>query len=238
WNEASVDGGEGDISAPFDVGNHDRRNHDNQEVDAPVDNVRCHGALGANPKGIDLSGIQPRHGEASGAEEGNIQAQSKRTAVGGSRGSRDETTECDDHRNLLAKAAMRKNLRRLSDSTVQNDTREKTALTIILTPPSNSDVSLLSLSDFSNRMDDGIAASNLLENLRRHSKHDTSEMLRWSSGKKILELEIEVDSVLDLDGVDNSADVNRGLATVNALAIEGGHDYGGIHRTILLAKPK
>ncbi len=63
-------------------------------------------------------------------------------------------------------------------------------------------------------------------------------MLGWSSSEKILELEIGINSVLDLDRVDDCADVDRCLATVNALAIEGSHDFGGIHRTILLAKPK
>lgn len=63
-------------------------------------------------------------------------------------------------------------------------------------------------------------------------------MLGWSSGDEILELEIGVDCMLDLDGVDDSADVDRSLATVKALAIEGGHDFGGIIRTILLAKPE
>lgn len=104
-NEASVDGGEEDISAPFDMGNHDWRDHDDQEVDAPVDNVGSRGALGANPKGIDLSGVQPRHGEVRGAEEGNVQEESKSGTVGGSLVSRDETAECDDHRDHLTEAA-------------------------------------------------------------------------------------------------------------------------------------
>ena len=63
-------------------------------------------------------------------------------------------------------------------------------------------------------------------------------MLGWSSSDEILELEIGIDSVLDLDRVDDCADVDRCLATINALAIEGSHDFGSIHRTILLAKPR
>lgn len=78
----------------------------------------------------------------------------------------------------------------------------------------------------------------MLEELGRNSKNDTSEMLGWSSGKEILELKIGIDSVLDLDGIDDSPDVDRCLTTVKALVIEGSHDFGGIRSTILLAKPE
>lgn len=72
------------------MGNLDWRNHDNQKVDAPVHDVRCRGTLGANPKWIDFSSIQPTHGEVRGAEEGDVQ---------------NETSKCDDHRDHLTETA-------------------------------------------------------------------------------------------------------------------------------------
>ena len=63
-------------------------------------------------------------------------------------------------------------------------------------------------------------------------------MLGRSSGGEVLELEIGIDGVLDFNGVDDSADVDCCPATVNALTVEGGHDSGGICRSVLLAKPE
>ena len=62
-------------------------------------------------------------------------------------------------------------------------------------------------------------------------------MLALSSSIEALELKIGIGSVLDLSGVDNSADVDRCLTPVNALAIEASHDFGGIWITVLLAQP-
>lgn len=62
-------------------------------------------------------------------------------------------------------------------------------------------------------------------------------MLGWSSSSQVFELEIGVDSVLNLDGIDDCTDVDSSLATVNALAVESSHDFGGIRCAILLAKP-
>ena len=62
-------------------------------------------------------------------------------------------------------------------------------------------------------------------------------MLGWSSSIQVSELEIGVNSVLNLDGVDNCMDVDSILTTVNALAVESSHEFGGIRCAILLAKP-
>ena len=105
WDEDGIDRGEEDIRAPLDVGDHDGRDHDDQEIDAPVDNIRRRRTLGTSPEGIDFRSVEPRHGEVRGAEESNVQEETESGTIGRSRGSRDETSECDDHGDHLTGAA-------------------------------------------------------------------------------------------------------------------------------------
>lgn len=62
-------------------------------------------------------------------------------------------------------------------------------------------------------------------------------MLAWPSSGQIPDVEFGIDGVLDLDGVDDCANVNRCWAAVEPLAVQRSHYFGCIMRAILLAKP-
>lgn len=87
-------------------------------------------------------------------------------------------------------------------------------------------------------VDNCITSSDLLEELRRNPKDETSEMLGWSSSCQVFETEIGVDGVLDLDRVKDTADIDRCLTSINRFTIERSHDRGGVSRAILFAQPK
>lgn len=100
-NEDRVHSCEEDISAPFYIRNHDRRNRDDEEVDALIDDIGEGGALGSDGEGVDLSGVEPGHGEVA-SEEGDVEEETECGAVGCSHCPGDETAKDDDHGDHLA----------------------------------------------------------------------------------------------------------------------------------------
>lgn len=57
--EARVDGGEEEVGAPADAGDHDGGHHYDEEVDGPVDDVGECGAFGADAERVDFGGVEP-----------------------------------------------------------------------------------------------------------------------------------------------------------------------------------
>ena len=72
WDETGVDSSKEEIRAPADVGHHDRGDHYDEEVDAPIDNVGQCGTLGTNAQRVDFCGIQPWYSQVRCSEECNI----------------------------------------------------------------------------------------------------------------------------------------------------------------------
>lgn len=62
-------------------------------------------------------------------------------------------------------------------------------------------------------------------------------MFGGTADGEVFELEVAVDSVFDLDGVDNEADVDGGLGAVERFAVEGGHYFYGVCCAVLFAEP-
>ena len=56
-NETGVHSSKEKIRAPANVGHHDRGDHYDKEIDAPIDNVGQCGTFGTNAQRVDLCGI-------------------------------------------------------------------------------------------------------------------------------------------------------------------------------------
>lgn len=61
-DEDGVPGSEEEVGSPADVGDHDRRDHDDSEVEEPVRAGGDSVGLGTGTDGRDLSGVQPGQG--------------------------------------------------------------------------------------------------------------------------------------------------------------------------------
>lgn len=170
-DETGVDSSKEEIRAPADVGHHDRGDHYDEEIDAPIDNVGQCRTLGTNAQRIDFCGIKPWYSQVRCSEKRNISkywsvlAQMKRkvcpvthrkrpnaapSAALGLPGIRHPKVMIME--TIWPAVPIRKSLRRPRDSTVQKETSEKVAYTIMLTPPSNKDVSLDLCSEDSKRI--------------------------------------------------------------------------------------
>lgn len=56
----------------MDIGDHDRCDHDDEEVEEPIGASRHSVCLAASAKGVDLGGVEPWERKPCCAEKGNI----------------------------------------------------------------------------------------------------------------------------------------------------------------------
>lgn len=59
WKEAGVDNSEEEVGSPLDVCNHDRRDHDDEEVEEPVAAGGYSVCTCTSPERVDLSRVEP-----------------------------------------------------------------------------------------------------------------------------------------------------------------------------------
>ena len=81
-DEARVDDGKEEVCAPRDVGNHNRRDHDDEEIEQPVRASRHRVGAGAGAERVDFRGVQPWERKPGGAECGDICEETDACAFG------------------------------------------------------------------------------------------------------------------------------------------------------------
>lgn len=58
WEKRGIDGGEKDVGTPADTVDHDRRDHNDDEVEEPVRDCRYCVSLPTGAEGINFRGVQ------------------------------------------------------------------------------------------------------------------------------------------------------------------------------------
>lgn len=104
-DEASVCCRKEEVGSPANVGDHDRRNHDNDKVEQPVDTGGDSVGFGSGLDGVDFGRVEPGQGEPGGAEEGNVGKQAHSSAASSHFLAVNEAGERDDHGKGLSQTA-------------------------------------------------------------------------------------------------------------------------------------
>ena len=189
--ENGVQDGEEEVRTPAalaQVVDQDRGNHDDEEVPEPVRNGRRGIGLRAGLKRVDLSRVQPRQRQPSGAEECDVSEETDGGATGSLRGTGDQSTEGEDHGQTLADGADEEQLaatdtldsepRSRGENRVNNhvDTTEKQRQVVV-----SADRGLEQNREV---VDDSVATRQLLHHLRRGAENQATEVLGLATSEK------------------------------------------------------
>ena len=104
-DEEAVPGGEEEVGAPLDAGDHHGGDHDDGEVEEPVGAGRDSVGLRAGLDGRQFGGVQPGEWQPGGAKDAHVQEEAEDGALGGFRVIGDQAAEDDDHGSALAEGA-------------------------------------------------------------------------------------------------------------------------------------
>lgn len=96
-DEARVHGSEEDVSAVVDVGNHDRRNHNDEEVAGPVDGGRDSVGTGTSTDGVDLGWVKPWQRKPGSTEECDVGEETHSGTLRSGDGFGDQTGKHENH---------------------------------------------------------------------------------------------------------------------------------------------
>ena len=194
-NEDTVPGGEEKVGAPTDAANHDRSNHDNSKVEEPVA-AGGHGVgLRTGLDGRQLSRVQPRQRQPGGTEEAHVHEETEDSTLGDLRvtlshgGTRDKTSEHDDHGSALSETATQEQLATtdLLDKEPREGSEDGVADHINTTNQKSEIVALSNglLQQDGKVIDDSVATRDLLEELGRGTDNHTTEVLRGTTSEKV-----------------------------------------------------
>lgn len=194
-NEETVPGGEEKVGAPTDAANHDRSNHDNSKVEEPVA-AGGHGVgLRTGLDGRQLSRVQPRQRQPGGTEEAHVHEETEDSTLGdlritlGHGGTRDKTSEHDDHGGALSETATKEKL--ATTNLLNKEPREGSEDSVanhVNTTNQKSEIVALSnglLEQDGEIVNDSVATRDLLEELRRRTDNHTAEVLRGTTSEKV-----------------------------------------------------
>jgi len=191
-DEAGVGHREEEVRAPPDVGDHDRRHHHDQEVRRPVDRRADGVGAPARADRVDLRGVQPWEWQPCRAEEGNVREEADGGAL--ARGGvvvGDHAPHHEHHAQALADAADEEQLAAadaiddeprgggedgVDDHVDAAEQHGQVVGAVEHVPEQDGEV-----------VDDGVAAADLLHQLRRRAQDHAPEVLRLAVRQKRLE---------------------------------------------------
>ena len=194
-NEETVPGCEEEVRTPTNAANHDRSNHDNSKVEEPVA-AGGHGVgLRTGLDGRQLSRVQPRQRQPGGTEEAHVHEETEDSTLGDLRvtlshgGTRDKTSEHDDHGSALSETATQEQLATtdLLDKEPREGSEDGVADHINTTNQKSEIVALSNglLQQDGKVIDDSVATRDLLEELGRGTDNHTTEVLRGTTSEKV-----------------------------------------------------
>lgn len=232
----------------MDVGDHDGNNHDNDKVEQPVSASRRSVGLATGLEGVDLGGIQPGKRQPGSTERSNVCEQSSDSTLGDLRRvvtrvatTGNQESHGQEHGKHLSSGTNKQQLatantlneepRRCRKDGVDNHvnaTKQKSKVLIAKdVGAQNREV-----------VDNSVAATDLLHELRASAEKHATEVLCLSTGEQSLDggalLSSETRST---DGVDNSVALSTGLVTVNLKASDGGDDLFGFFVAVVSEQP-
>lgn len=225
--EAGVHGSEESVSAPA-VGasamNHDGGDHDDEEVPEPVGDGGGGVSLRAGLERVDLSGVEPREGQPSGTEEGDVSEEADGSTLGSRGSTGNESAEGEDHGQALADSSNEEKLaatdalnsepRGCSEDGVNDhvDTAKEKSRVVIGTDGL--------LEENGEVVDDSIATGELLHHLRRGTENETSEVLGLAASEESREGSLSALVASSSDGLLNGGHLSGDIVGVTRLAVE------------------
>jgi len=225
--ENGVHGSEEGVGAPA-VGasamNHDGGDHDDEEVPEPVGDGRGGVSLRAGLERVDLSGVEPREGQPSGTEEGDVGEETDSSTLGSRGGSGDESAEGEDHGQALADGSNEEELaatdtlngepRGCSEDGVDDhvDAAEEESQVVIGTDGL--------LEENGEVVDDSVATGELLHHLRRGTENETSEVLGLAASEESRERSLAALVASSSNGLLNGSHLSGDILGVTGLAVE------------------
>lgn len=241
-NERAVHAGEEEVSSPADLVNHDRGNHDDEEVEHPVGAGRDGVGLSTGADGVDLGGIEPGEGKPSGTEEGDVGEETDSGTASSHGVAGDQAGEDEDHGKHLANGTDQEQTTATDALNDEPGDGSKDGVDdhVDTTQQHGHVVRLADRVLEENRevVDDGVATTDLLHNLRAGAKQEATEMLGLAAGEESLEgsalLAVTAGST---KGVDNKVALLDGLGAVDLVTAESSNDLVGVLGAAVAEKP-
>lgn len=241
-NEGGVHAGEEEVSSPANLVDHDGSDHDDEEVEHPVGAGRHGVGLSTSADGVDLGGIEPGEGKPGGTKEGDVGEKTDGGAAGLHGVVGDQAGKDDDHGKHLANATDQEQTTAtdsLNDK--PGDGSEDGVDDHVDTTQQHGHVVGLAngiLEKDREVVDDGVATTDLLHDLRAGAEQETTEMLGLAASKESLEwsalLAVTAGST---EGVDNKVALLEGLGTVDLVTTESSNDLVGVLGAAVAEKP-
>lgn len=209
----------------------------NEEVEEPVGASGDSVGLASGLEGVNLSGVEPGERQPGSSERGNVGEETNKGSLGRScilrvLATRDKAGEGEDHGKHLTSSSVKKKLsatdalndepRRGGEDAVDDhvDTAKKHSKVLVSKDlgAENGEV-----------VDDGVATTNLLHELRTRAKQHTSEVLSLSTSEKRLDGSgLLTSEARCADGVEDRVSLLACIVAVNLVATDGGNDTLGV----------
>lgn len=188
-DEQTVQDGEEQVGTPANVGDHDGGDHDNQEVEEPVAAGRDSVGLGTSLDGGQLSRVQPGQRQPSGTESGHVEEQTEDSTLGSLLVTRDQTGKGDNHGNALKEGSTQEELATTDLLNEEPGEGGKNGVDnhVDTTNDQGEVLSLVKgiLEQHRQVVDDSVATTELLENLRGGTDDHTTEVLGAATSEKV-----------------------------------------------------
>lgn len=187
--EAGVADGEEEVGTPANLGDHDRSDHDDEEVPEPVRAGGDSVSLGASLDGRDLGWVQPGQRQPGGTERGNVGEETDSSTLRGRGSTRNQAGEDDDHRSHLANSTPQEKLAAtdLLNKEPGESSEDRVDNHVDTTEEERHGLGLADgvLEENREIVDDGVATSNLLHELRGDTEHHAAEVLSLATGEQV-----------------------------------------------------
>lgn len=232
----------------MDVGDHDRNDHDNDKVEQPVGAGRGSVGLTAGLEGVDLSGVQPRKRQPGSTERSNVGEQTSDGTLGDLRrigtrvvSTRNQESHGQEHGKHLSSGTDKQQLTttntfneepgRCRKDGVDNhvDTTKKKSKVLVAKDvgAENGEV-----------VNDCIAATDLLHELRASTEHHATEVLGLSTGEQSLDGSALLSSeTRGTDRVDDSVALGACVIAVNLETSNGSDNLLGFFMAVVGEQP-
>jgi hypothetical protein len=199
--------------------------------DVPVGHRRDGIGLGPDAKRVELGRVEPGKGEPARAEEDNVEEEADSGALGRLGRAGDEAGEGDDHGDHLASRADEEHLAATGALDEEErgagrdgvDDREDAA-------EDERESGLKAdrvLEEDGRVVDDGVAATELLEDLRRGANHHPAEVLLLAALEELAEGGTLLGARRGVDTLDDDANLTLRVLVVEVLVVEVGNDLRG-----------
>lgn len=221
--------------------NHDGSDHDDEEVPEPVGDGGGSVSLCAGLERVDLSGVQPGERQPGSTEEGDVGEETDSSSLGGSGGTRDQSTESENHGSTLADGSNEEEFaatdtlngepRGSGKDGVDDhvDTTEEESHVVVGTDGL--------LEENGEVVDDGVATGELLHHLRRGTENETSEVLGLSTSEESREGSLSTLVTSGSDGLLDGLNLGHDLGGVAGSTVETSKNSLSLFATIVCEEP-